>query len=175
VISGLRWGTQREDSGLLPETPNKKKSVSKKTRAGRSGGFLAESSRQSRRRNAGPWQITLFRNWRTARRFQLDPRQFESVRVGDELEKRWNATFKDFETRGNDLQKQVDAIKQNVESHSGNKLERLDAYRTAATESSRLLKEIKQLKWTSIHIRKRLRPISPALQQAKEHDSDKDP
>ena len=42
-------------------------------------------------------------------KIQLDAKQFESVRVGGELERQWTATFKDFEARSNELQKQIEA------------------------------------------------------------------
>ncbi len=167
TISGLRWGTPREDSGLLPEPPAKaaapKKSAAEEVAPSASLTDKTEEEMVARGKS-------LFSGLADKAKLQLDPNQFESVRVGTELEKQWTATFKDFEARGNDLQKQVDAIKQNVQSGSGNKLERLDAYRNAAGESTRLLQELKQLKTDIDSHSQDAKAAFAALQQAKEHD-----
>lgn len=169
TISGIRWGTPREDSGLLPETPSQKKASQKKRSADETE---AQSSGQAD--NVETEILAhgkeIFSGLTDRARMQLDPKQFESVRVGDELEKRWTATFHDFETRADDLKQQIDSIKQNVQSNSGNKLERLEAYRTATSESSRLLKEIKQLKADIDSNSQQAKTDFAALQQAKAHD-----
>ena len=174
-LSGLRWGTPREDSGLLPETPLQKqaRSQSQTQSQSQTGEESAkQSSAQTDQVEAGMLEHgkELFSGLADRAKLQVDPQQFESVRVGDEIEKRWTASFKDFETRTGDLKKQVDSIQQNVKSNSGNKLERLEAYRTAASESSRLLKEIKQLKGDIDSYSRQARTDFAAVQQAKEHD-----
>lgn len=167
TITGLRWGTSREDSGLLPETPSSKKGSQKK-QDDEPAPSSGETDKVESEMLAHGKQM--FSGLADRAKVQLDPRQFESVRVGDELEKRWTATFKDFEARGDNLKKEVDDIKQNVQSHSGNKFERLEAYRTATSESSRLLKDIKQLKADIDSHSQQAKDDFAALQQAKEHD-----
>jgi len=168
TISGLRWGTPREDSGLLPEDPAKKKVAPKKPAADEPAPAPSMTDKAEEEMIAKG--KSLFSGLADRAKVQLDPNQFESVRVGTELEKQWAATFKDFETRGGDLQKQIEAIKQNVQSNSGNKLERLDAYRNATSESARLLKELKQLKTDIDSHSQDAKAAFAALQQAKEHD-----
>lgn len=169
TITGLRWDTPREDSGLLPEKPGKKKAVPQKPAVEETAAAPPGEIDQAEAAMVAKGK-SLFAGLTDRAKVQLDPNQFESVRVGTELEKKWNGTFKDFETRGSGLQKEIDAIKQNVQSHSGNKLERLDAYRMATTESTRLLKEIKQLKADIDSHSQEAKADFAALQQAKEHD-----
>ena len=169
TISGLRWGTPRDDSGLLPETPAQQKAAAKKKAAEEAA---AEPSSQADKveEQMLAHGKEMFSGLADRAKMQLDPNQFESVRVGNELEKRWTATFKDFEARGDDLKKQIDSVKENIQSNSGNKLERLEAYRTATSESTRLLNEIKQLKADINSNSQQAKADFAALQQAKEHD-----
>src|SRR5260221_2038615 len=78
-------------------------------------------------------------------KLKLDPQQFESVRLGPELQKRWTAAFDDYQKRADGLKTEIETIESQVKSHDGNKLERLEAYRSAAGESTQILNEIQQL------------------------------
>ena len=172
-LSGVRWDTPRDDSGLLPEKAlstkdGVKKPESSKKAAPAQAAAPGEADKVEAEMVAHGKE--LFSGLADRAKLQLDPQQFESVRVGGELEKRWTATFKDYETRADDLKTQIDSVKQNVESKSANKLERLEAYRSATTDSSRLLKEIKQFKADIDSHAKQAKADFAAIQQAKDHD-----
>src|SRR5260221_10930644 len=79
-------------------------------------------------------------------KLELDPQQFESVRLGPELQKRWTAAFDDYQKRADGLKTEIETIESQVKSHDGNKLERLQAYPSAAAGATQLPNEIKELK-----------------------------
>src|SRR5207302_8671197 len=79
-------------------------------------------------------------------KLELDPQQFESVRLGPELQKRWTAAFDDYQKRADGLKTEIQTIESQVKSHDGNKLERLEASRSATSESAKVVKETQQLK-----------------------------
>ena len=164
TISGLRWGTPREDSGLLPETPAQKEereaAAAEESAAGKP---TLEDELQSRGKQ-------FLAGLGDRAQLELDPNQFESVRLGTELEKRWTADFARLQTETDELTKQIDAIENQVKGNSGNKLERLDAYRAAAADSGKSLQEIKQLKTELDAQAKQARQDFAAFKQAQEHD-----
>src|SRR5262245_61536380 len=132
IVTGLRSGTPRDDSGLLPETPAERaaREAAARDAPEKGGGFEDEL-----RARAGEFLDGLAGR----AKLELDPQQFESLRLGIEIEKRWSAEFARLETEAREMQKQIEAIERNVKSPSGNKLERLDAYRSAASDSTNLL------------------------------------
>jgi uncharacterized protein (TIGR03545 family) len=159
-LTGLRWGTAREDSGLLPETPAQTEER-EKANANQASSLDSEWAARAK---------TIFSGLTDRAKTTVDPQQFESVRLGQDMSKRWTASFNSIETRSDDLKKQIDGIKAKVTSNSGNKLERLESYRTAAADSNRLLQEIKQLKADLDAQKQQARTDFAAFKQAREHD-----
>jgi uncharacterized protein (TIGR03545 family) len=64
----------------------------------------------------------------------------------------------------------IETIESGVKSQDGNKLERLEAYRSATSDSAKLLQEIKQLKGEIDTHNRQARDDFAALKQAREHD-----
>src|SRR5207247_729798 len=116
-LTGLRWGTPRKDSGLLPETPAE--TQTREEPAAETDGAIdkLESDMEARAKS-------LFAGLSDRAKLAIDPNQFESVRLGGELEKKWNSDFGRLETEVKDLRTEIDDIKRLVESKDGNKLER---------------------------------------------------
>jgi uncharacterized protein (TIGR03545 family) len=163
TLSGLRWGTPREDSGLLPETaaPKEEREAAEKESAG--GKPSVEEELQSRGKQ-------LFAGLADRGQLELDPQQFESIRMGTELEKQWTAEFARLQGEADELTKQIDSIESQVKANSGNKLERLEAYRAAAGDSGKALQEIKQLRGDLDAQMKQARQDFAAFNQAQQHD-----
>jgi uncharacterized protein (TIGR03545 family) len=162
-ITGLCWGTPREDSGLLPETPAQRdaREAAAKESAGQTNKTESEMLDHGKELLSG----LLDRG-----KLELDPQQFESVRLGPELQKRWTAAFDDYQKRADRLKAEIESIEGRVKSNDGNKLERLEAYRSATSESAKLLQEIKQLKGEIDTHNRQARDDFAALKQAREHD-----
>ena len=162
-ISGLRWGTAREDSGLLPEAPAQREARETAAKQSEQESNQLESEMLAHGKD--------FLSGLAGRgKLELDPQQFESVRLGPELEKRWTAAFDDYQKRADSLKTEIESIEANVKSHDGNKLERLEAYRSATAESTKLLNELKQLKGDVDKNNRQARDDFAALKQAREHD-----
>src|SRR5262249_806987 len=104
---------------------------------------------------------------------ELDPDQFESVRLGIELEKRWTAEFARLQSEANELSKQIEATEKQARDNSGDKLERLDAYRAAAADSGKALQEIKQLKSELDAQARQAKQDFAAFNLAQQHDREK--
>jgi len=163
TLSGLRWGTPREDSGLLPKTPEEQKAREAAAQEAAGGKPTAEDEMQSRGKQ-------FLAGLADRAQLELDPEQFESLRLGTELEKRWTAEFAKLQSETDELTKQIDAIESQVKSKSGNNLERLDAYRAVAGDSGKALQEIKQLKGDLDAQARQARQDFAAFNQAKQHD-----
>jgi uncharacterized protein (TIGR03545 family) len=159
-LTGLHWGTSREDSGLLPETPAQQEPPAKDSDAQSS---QLESEWAARAK-------TIFAGLTDRAKSTVDPQQFESVRLGQDMSKRWTASFNSIETRSDGLKQQIDSIKAKANTNSGNKLERLETYRSAASDATRLLQEIKQLKADLDAQKQQARQDFASFKQAREHD-----
>lgn len=163
TLTGLRWGTKREDSGLLPETPEQKAERESAEKEGGDEKSTLAGDLQSRGKQ--------FLAGLTDRgKLELDPQQFESIRLGIELEKRWTGEFAKLKGEADELTRQVETIERQVKTDSDNKLERLEAYREAAGNSTKALEEIKQLKAELDAQAKQARVDFTALGQAQKHD-----
>ena len=138
-LTGLRWGTPRADSGLLPETSDEQAKREKEAESAAENQSGIASDLESRAAN-------LFGGITGNAQQLLDPNQFESVRMGTELEKKWEANFTQLEFQAKELKAEIDDIERLSKTGDGNKLERLDAYRKAIGEAQDSLKRIKQLK-----------------------------
>lgn len=163
TIAGLRWGTPREYSGLLAETTEEKKSREEaaKASAERTAKLEAEMLARGQQFLAGLGDRA---------KLELDPEQFESVRLGEELDKRWTAAFQEYDARAQELKKQIESIKALVKSKEGNTLDRIEAYRTATAEAARLTQELKRLRGELDGLTRQARQDIADLEQAKDHD-----
>jgi uncharacterized protein (TIGR03545 family) len=163
TISGVRWGTPRADSGLLAETPAEKKSreVAAKASAERMEKLKAEVLARGQEYLAGLGDRA---------KLELDPDQFESVRLGEEIEERWTAKFQEYDARAQELKKQIETIKAHIKSKEGNTLDRIEAYRTATAEAARLTQELKRLRGEIDGLTRQARQDLSDLDQAKQRD-----
>jgi uncharacterized protein (TIGR03545 family) len=163
TISGLRWGTPREDSGLLSETPVEKheREEAAKVSAERMEKIKAEALARGKEFLSGLGDRAML---------ELDPEQFESVRLGEDLDKRWRAAFQEYESRAQELKKQIDTIKTLVKAKEGNTLERIESYRIATTEAAKLTQELKRLRSELETLTRQARQDIADLEQAKDHD-----
>ena len=164
-LTGLRWGTPRADSGLLPETPAQEEA--RKQAATEAVDNSAVGKFQSDMEARGK---ALFGGLADRANQVIDPNQFESVRMGTELEKTWTDNFNQLEAQANDLKKEIEDIKRLVQSNEGNKLERLDGYRKALDESKDALQKIKQLKSEVDTEKQQARTDFAAFNQARDRD-----
>ncbi|HEY3964787.1 MAG TPA: TIGR03545 family protein [Planctomycetaceae bacterium] len=165
-LTGLRWGTPRQDSGLLPAAPAQKDQQVKDeppTVESDSATAKFETDMQARGKN-------LFGGLAGKAKLAIDPNRFESVRMGTELEKKWDANFSQLEAQANDLKKEIDDIKQLAQSKNGNNLDRLEGFRKALTESKDALQRIKQLKTEVDAEKQQSRTDFAAFNQARDRD-----
>ena len=131
TLTGLHWGTPRTESGLLEERPEPEPQPN-----GLANRYLD---------GLGEKADELGKNWidelteRT--RLQVNPNQFESVRLADDLQQRWGEKFKSLEIRIKTLEAGVKTIEKSVKNVKGNTLERIETYNRARLDANAFLAE----------------------------------
>ncbi|HUG91101.1 MAG TPA: TIGR03545 family protein [Planctomycetaceae bacterium] len=132
TLTGLRWGTARDDLGLLDDTPGV-------------GDWVGRSLAPLRAR-AGQLARYWLDDALDRARQQFDPRQLETVRLSDELEREWKDRFDSLQDRIKSLERRADVIREQVRRSDGNVLERLDAWQQAAAEVNQLLRDAARIR-----------------------------
>ena len=133
TITGLRWGTPRDDDGRLPESETPDESDGPGLFDGMSD-KVAEISKK------------LADDMLDRIKGELDPRQLETVRHAEELNQKWDGRFNELKMRSANLKDRIDTIKNTVTKTKGNALERIEAYAHAAEEAEMLKEELKRLR-----------------------------
>ncbi len=161
TLSGLRWGTKRADSGLLPgdEPVDSTDSHSE----------MLDKLKQDLLANGKDWLAGLA----DRAKLDFDPNQFESVRLGRELEERWPQEFGHYETQFKSLKAEIDQLRKALKVKGGNELEKIDRYARAAQDAERLLRELEQLKPKLEETMQQAKDDLQALNEAKSHDLSK--
>ena len=157
-VSGLQWGTKRDDSGLLPdEEPDLSEDSSNKT---------LENIKHELLSRGKDWLAGL------ADRVKLDfdPNQFESVRLGQELEEHWPKEFGQYEDELKALKQRIDELRKSVKVKGGNELEKIERYEQAAKQAQQLLHELEQVKQQLAKTMQQAQEDLGALNEAKSHD-----
>lgn len=131
-ITGLKWSTERGDAGSVEGSIfDGLQGILQVDGLGDQAAELGEAGLQALIEQAG---------------LGMDPRQLETVRVADELERQWTGRFEDYEQRVKLLEEQAKGIERSVRNVEGNTLEKLDAYRGAAVAVDQLLAEAARIR-----------------------------
>ncbi len=157
-LSGLRWDTKRADSGLLPgDKPDLSEG---------SDSQVLDKVKQEMLARGRDWLAGLL----DRAKLDLDPQQFETVRLGHELEERWPKEFGRYDDEINALKQRIDELRNAVKIKTGNELEKADRYARAAQDAERLLHEIEQLKGKFGQSMRQAQDDMHAMNEAKDHD-----
>ena len=131
-VSGLKWSTQRGDSGSVD------------------GGIFKGLSRLLQLDGLGSQAADLGKQGLKQLMEHLgdglDPRQLETVRVADELHQQWTGRFEDYERRVGLLERGAKDIERSIRNVDGNALNKLESYSRAAAEVERLLAEAQRIR-----------------------------
>ena len=157
-VSGLQWGTKRADSGLLPgEEPD-----------------LSDDSNSKMLENIKHELLVRGKDWLAGladrAKLDFDPNQFETVRLGQELEERWPHEFSQYEEELKALKQRIDELRKSVKVKGGNELEKIERYGQAAKDAEQLLKELEQVKQQFAKTMRQAQEDLHALDDAKSHD-----
>src|SRR5712691_5473890 len=160
-VSGLKWDTKRADSGLLPgDQPDESQDSSNQT---------LDKVKQELLARGKDWLAGLV----DRAKLDFDPNQFESVRLGQELEGRWPKEFGRYEDQLNTLKQELDQLRESVKVKGSNELENVDRYAHATKDAERLLHELEQVKQQLGETMRQAQDDLQALNEAKSHDLDK--
>ena len=128
TVTGLTWGTERAESGLLEgvEQPPEEEGE----------GIDFEKLGKD-------WAQDVFER----AKLEYDPRNLESVRLSDQLEDEWKHDFEDLETRAKQIDQQYKDLEDLVKlAKGGNPLKKLETYRKVADDGRRLLQNVQQVR-----------------------------
>jgi uncharacterized protein (TIGR03545 family) len=128
TVTGLTWGTERADSGLLDgiEPPAEE-----------------EGEGIDFERLGKDWAKDVFER----AKLEYDPRNLESVRLADQLEDQWKNDFEDLESRAKQIDQQYKALEDLVKlAKGGNPLKKLETYKRVADDGRRLLQNVQQVR-----------------------------
>lgn len=161
-VSGLKWGTKRGDSGLLPgdEEPDLSED---------SHGQMLDNVKQELLARSKDWLAGLV----DRAKLDFDPNQFESVRLGQELEERWPKEFGRYEEELKALKQRIDELQKSVKVKGGNELEQINRYSKTAKDAKQLLNELEQIKQQLAQTMQQAQDDLHALDEAKSHDLNK--
>ncbi len=132
-ITGLRFGTDRGDSGLLDGVP-----IDETNDAENGFGAYADQAKQ------------LGKEWlndvlaRTKLQTSLD--QFESIRLAKLKEKEWKVRLADYQQRVKNLELKIKQIEQSTKKPKGNFLEKMEHYRVASLDVQKVLDESNKIR-----------------------------
>lgn len=130
VVNGLTWNTPRDDDGLLPDSPPPEESEGP--------GFGDQLEKYGK-----AWANDIF----DRAKLEYDPRNLESVRLAQQLEVEWKTDFDGLEARIKNVDDAGRQLKQLVDqSKRMNPVQRVEAYRRIANDSSRLLREVSTIR-----------------------------
>ncbi|MBI1313722.1 TIGR03545 family protein [bacterium] len=154
TVTGLTWGTERADSGLLdqvepPEEHN---------------GEGVDFEKLGR-----DWAQGIFER----AKLEYDPRNLESVQLADQLEDEWKGDFNDLESRA----KQIDTEYRELEdliklAKGGNPLKKLETYRRVADESRRLLQNVELVRRDLQQLPPKAKGDLGSLNEARQRDQE---
>ncbi len=92
-LTGLRWGTPRQDSGFLPETPAQQEIREKSAAESDAATATFEADIEARGKS-------LLGGLADKAKLEIDPNQFESVRAGDRPRKKVERQFRSARSPG---------------------------------------------------------------------------
>ncbi|MHC4878502.1 MAG: TIGR03545 family protein [Planctomycetota bacterium] len=125
TVTGLTWGTERDDSGLLDDTE-----VPEEEDEGEGVDF---------EKLGRDWAQGVFER----AKLEYDPRNLESVRLADQLEDEWKHDFDDLESRAKTIEDQYKQLEDLIKlAKGGNPLKKIEVYRKVAQDGKRLLNDV---------------------------------
>ncbi len=161
TVRGLKWGTLRSDTGLLPGD--------KPDESSDSNSQILDSMKQQLLARGKDWLAGL-----TDRaQLEFDPQQFETVRLGQELEVRWPRDFGTYEQQIADLKTRIDELKRQVKVKGGNELQQAERYARSAQDVEQILQEIDPLRERLLKSLQQAQDDLRAMNEAKSHDLQK--
>ncbi len=157
-VSGLQWGTKRADSGMLPgEEPD-----------------LSEDSDSKMLENIKHELLVRGKDWLAGlvdrAKLDFDPNQFETVRLGQELEERWPSEFGRYEVELKALKQRIDELRKSVNVKGGNELQKIERYGQATKDVEQVLKELEQVKQQLARTMRKAQDDLRSLNDAKSND-----
>ena len=156
LLSGLQWGTIRNQPGRLTEDRSPKNSSPT-----RFGTLLDGLSQTGTDWLAGLTQQT---------KQKLDPQRLESVRLTGRLQKKWEQRFQGLESQIKKLETTVKQIERDVRRARGNTLKRLPVYQRAATETDQVLAEVERIRKEIARLPEQARSDFRAINDARRRD-----
>jgi uncharacterized protein (TIGR03545 family) len=158
TVRGLKWGTPRSDSGLLPDEPP---DMSDDT-----GRQFLENVKHELLARGKDWLAGLS----DRARLEFSPNQFETVRLGQELEARWPKEFDRYEADLTALKSRIEELRSMLRTKGGNELAKIERYTQAARDVDALLREIEQLRQQFAQTMRQAQDDLQALSEAKSRD-----
>lgn len=158
TISGLKWGTPRADSGLLPdEEPDLTDDA---------GSQFLENVKHELLARGKDWLAGLSNR----AKLEFSPNQFETVRLGQELEARWPKEFDRYEADLTALKQKIEELRSLLKAKGGNELAKIERFTQAARDADALLSEIEQLRQQFAQTMRQAQDDLQALNEAKSKD-----
>lgn len=158
TVSGLKWGTKRADSGLLPgEEPDLSTDNDSE---------MLDKVKQELLSRGKDWLAGLA----DRAKLDFDPNQFETVRLGKELEERWPKEFGNYDAALDELKARIEELRKSVKVKGGNELEKIERYGKAAQEAEQVLRELEQFRVKIGQTMKQAEEDLQALNEAKGQD-----
>jgi len=133
TITGLRWGTPRDESGLLEKQPARE--------PGRKS-ELVQAMRAKLDKAGSRWLDDLVNR----AKLQMDPKQLETYKLTDARQKQWASRFKTLETRIRNLERQIKNVEKQVKNAKGNTFDQIAAYSRAAGRTNAILTESQRIR-----------------------------
>lgn len=132
TVAGLRWGTERSDSGLLDgeETETTEEDDKKSELLNR----LKEAGREWARELLGRASMN------------YDPKNLETYVLADQLEDEWKTDFDDLESRVDDVEAGAKQLKQSFDAARKDPLRNLTKLDQIVKDGLRLKEQLKQIR-----------------------------
>ncbi len=158
TVSGMKWGTKRADSGLLPgDEPDLSDDTDSE---------MVDKLKQELLSRGKDWLAGLA----DRAKLDFDPNQFETVRLGQELEERWPKEFDQYDEALDALKARVDALRKSVNVKGSNELEKLQRYGKATQEAEQVLRELETFRVQIGQTMRQAKADLDALKDAQGHD-----
>ncbi len=160
TIEGLKFGTPRATSGQLDDVPPPDSTGL--------GWSLSEKLKQRAAEFGAQWLDGVVLKLEE----QLDPGQFESVRMAESMHADWTQRFDSLEAQLKNYEHRIKALEDRIKNAGDNPIERIQMYQESAQEIQNLLREAQQLRQKLNTLAGRARGDFDQLNAARQQDLD---
>ena len=158
TLTGVRFGTSRDDNGQLDQIANEEEPSEPS--------WITEKLQSI----GDEWLDELI----SQARGQVDPNQLESYRTGQELHVKWDTRLDNLKLRVDQLKTQADGLKQQMEvAKRAQPVEQIQMYVQIAQHGDLLLKDAQQLRVDVVGMTPEVRVDFARLDQARKNDQAK--